>query len=181
MLVFPLMRSCSTRSRNSDSSRPVEMTTWVKPGSENWLSIFSNADAVTGPTPLSADFMHQGILPDVKLVDMLLGNIGGTIGETSALMLLAGAIYLLWRGVIRIRIPAAFIATVAVISYFFPQGGNDPLQWMLYELLGGGLIRGAFFMEMEAEFSKRHASFFITYVIKKPHVHCRAFLRCGNG
>jgi len=127
-------------------SYPVEMTTWVKPGTENWLSVISNADAVTGATPLSADFMHQGILPEIKLVDMLLGNIGGTIGETSALMLLAGAAYLLWRGVIRIRIPAAFIVTVAAVSYLFPQGGNDPLQWMLYELLGGGLVLGAFFM-----------------------------------
>jgi electron transport complex protein RnfD len=61
-------------------------------------------------------------------------------------MLLAGGLYLLWRGVIRIRVPFAFMGTVAVLTYLFPRGGNDPLDWMLYELLGGGLILGAFYM-----------------------------------
>ena len=127
---------------------PVGMTTWVKPGVENWASLgMSAADAVTGATPLSADFMHSGLLPaDTGLLDMFLGNIGGTIGEVSALALLIGGIFLLCRGVIRIRIPVAFIATVAVLTFIFPVGGNDRLIWMLYEILGGGLLLGAVFM-----------------------------------
>ena len=125
----------------------VEMTTWVQPGPKNWAGILTAVDAVTGATPLSTDYMHSGLLPDgVSLGDMFVGNVGGCIGEVSALMLLAGGIYLVWRGVIRIRIPVAFIATVAVLTFIFPQGGNDRLQWMLYEILGGGLMLGAIFM-----------------------------------
>lgn len=126
---------------------PIEMTKWVQPGPKNWAGVLSAVDAVTGATPLSTDYMHSGLLPDgVSLGDMFVGNIGGCIGEVSALMLLAGGIYLVWRGVIRIRIPVAFIATVAVLTFIFPQGGNDRLQWMLYEILGGGLMLGAIFM-----------------------------------
>ena len=126
---------------------PIEMTKWVQPGPKNWAGVLSAVDAVTGATPLSTDYMHSGLLPDgVSLGDMFVGNVGGCIGEVSALMLLAGGIYLVWRGVIRIRIPVAFIATVAVLTFIFPQGGNDRLQWMLYEILGGGLMLGAIFM-----------------------------------
>ena len=126
---------------------PIEMTKWVQPGPKNWAGVLSAVDAVTGATPLSTDYMHSGLLPEgVSLGDMFVGNIGGCIGEVSALMLLAGGIYLVWRGVIRIRIPVAFIATVAVLTFIFPQGGNDRLQWMLYEILGGGLMLGAIFM-----------------------------------
>ena len=125
---------------------PVQMTTWVLPGTKNWAGLFSNADAVTGATPLSADFMHSGKLPEISLADMFVGNVAGCLGEVSALMLLLGGIYLLWRGVIRIRIPVAFIGTVAVLTFLFPQGGNSNLDWMLYEVLGGGLFLGAFFM-----------------------------------
>ena len=126
---------------------PIEMTKWVQPGPKNWAGVLSAVDAVTGATPLSTDYMHSGLLPEgVSLGDMFVGNIGGCIGEVSALMLLAGGIYLVWRGVIRIRIPVAFIATVAVLTFIFPPGGNDRLQWMLYEILGGGLMLGAIFM-----------------------------------
>ena len=125
-------------------SYPVAMTTWAVPG--EWAGLVSASDAVTGATPLSVDFMHSGILPDATLQDMLVGNIGGCIGEVSAILLLVGGIYLIARGVIRIQVPVAFIGTVAVLTFLFPQGGNDRLTWMLYEVLGGGLFLGAFFM-----------------------------------
>ena len=125
-------------------SYPVAMTTWAVPG--KWAGLVSAADAVTGATPLSVDFMHSGTLPDASLMDMLVGKVGGCTGEVSALLLLAGGIYLIARGVIRPHIPVAFIGTVAVLTFIFPQGGNGNLEWMLYELLGGGLMLGAFFM-----------------------------------
>ena len=123
---------------------PVAMTTWAVPG--EWAGLVSASDAVTGATPLSVDFMHSGVLPTASLQDMLVGNIGGCMGEVSAILLLVGGIYLIARGVIRIQVPVAFIGTVAVLTFLFPQGGNDRLTWMLYELLGGGLFLGAFFM-----------------------------------
>ena len=105
---------------------PVPMTTWVLPGKANWASIVSAADAVTGSTPLANDFMKKGLLPDgVSLSDMFIGNIGGCVGEISAIALLIGGIYMLAKGVIRIRIPAAYIITEiqAVVSRM-----NDPLN-----------------------------------------------------
>jgi electron transport complex protein RnfD len=125
---------------------PVPMTTWVKPGMENWTSIGKVVDIVTGPTPLSNDLMKHGTLPSANITDMFIGNIGGCVGEVSALMLLLGAAYLLVRGVTRIRIPAAYLLTVCVIAFLFPRGDEGRIIWMMYELLGGGIILGAFFM-----------------------------------
>ena len=127
---------------------PLPMTTWVLPGKENWVSVLSVTDAVTGPTPLAVDYMKGGIVPDASLGDMFIGNIGGCVGEVSAIALLLGGIYLLAKGVIRIRIPAAYILTVAVLTLIFsraPEGVNV-FTWMLREIFAGGLFLGAFFM-----------------------------------
>ena len=124
-------------------SWPALMSTWVKVGFENAAGIFSTADAVTAPTPLAA--MHQGAMPQASVPDMFLGNVGGCIGETSALLLLIGLVYLLWRKVITLRIPLSFVGTVAVLTFFFPQG-NGRLPWMASQLFGGGLMLGAIFM-----------------------------------
>ena len=70
---------------------------------------------------------------------------GGCLGETSALLLLIGGAYLLIRKVISLRIPLAFIGTVAVLTFLFPQG-NDRLTWMAMQVLGGGVMLGAIFM-----------------------------------
>ena len=124
-------------------SWPVIMNTWVKPGFQNAAGILSTADAVTAATPLAA--MHQGQLPDASLADMFFGNIGGSLGETSALLLLAGFAYLLIRKVITPRIPLAFLGTVAVFALLLPQG-NDPLTWCAAQLCSGGVMLGALFM-----------------------------------
>ena len=122
-------------------SYPVLMTHWTDPGLQNILWI---PDAVSSATPLAS--MHQGVLPEnVTILDMFLGNIGGCIGETSALLLLIGFVYLLIRKVIHLRIPVAFIGTVAVLTFLFPMG-NDRLTWMAAQLLSGGLMLGAMFM-----------------------------------
>ena len=137
-------------------SYPIAMTTWVLPGTENWANVVSAADAVTGATPMASLHSHLDVasglnvhtLPETAngLLDLFVGNIGGCVGEISALMLLIGGIYLVWRGVIRLRIPVAFIGTVAVICFLFPQGGIGRVDWMLYNLCGGGQMLGASFM-----------------------------------
>lgn len=127
---------------------PVPMTTWVLPGKEHWTSIVSATDAVTGPTPLSVDFMKGGVTPGASLTDMFIGNIGGCVGEVSAIALLIGGLYLIFKGVIRIRIPAAYILTVAVLTLIFSRApeGTNVFLWMLREIFAGGLFLGAFFM-----------------------------------
>ena len=123
-------------------SWPVLMSTWQKVGFGNAASVI-NPDAVTAATPLAN--MHQGILCEESILDLFLGNIGGCIGETSALLLLIGFVYLLARKVITARIPVAYIGTVAVLTFLFPQG-NDRIAWMAAQIFGGGLMLGAIFM-----------------------------------
>ena len=111
------------------------MTTWDK------------VDAVTGATPMaiikSGDFAH--LTETYSVSDMFVGFIGGAAGEVSALCLLIGGVYLIVRKVISWHIPVAYIGTVAILSFAFPRG-NDPLEFMLYSIFGGGLFLGAFFM-----------------------------------
>ena len=124
-------------------SWPVLMSNWVKVGFENAAGVFSTADAVTAATPLAN--MHQGVLCEESILDLFLGNVGGCLGETSALLLIIGFIYLLYRKVITARIPLAYIGTVAVLTFLFPQG-NDRIAWMAAQVFGGGLMLGAIFM-----------------------------------
>lgn len=126
-----------------------EMTVWVRPGSKFWLELTGTAaDAVTAATPM-AD-LSAGLLPwagssGARLYEMFYGNVGGCIGEVSALALLFGGAYLILRGVITPRIPVAYLGTVAVIAALDPQS-YQPGDMVLAQLLGGGLMLGAFFM-----------------------------------
>ena len=114
------------------ASWPVQMTTWVSP----------NADAVSSATVLG--ILKEGLDVELpSLMDMLLGTIGGCIGETSALLLLLGGIFLIYRGIISIKIPGIYIGTVAVLTLIIT--GFD-IQTTMIHILSGGLILGAFFM-----------------------------------
>ena len=124
-------------------SWPVAMSTWVKVGWENQAGILSTVDIVTEATPLAA--MHQGMMPQATVWDMFLGNVGGCVGETSAVLLLIGLAYLVVRNVISLRIPLSFVGTVAVLTFLFTQG-NDRLAWMGAQVFGGGVMLGAIFM-----------------------------------
>ena len=86
------------------------------------------------------------LLEKYSITDMFVGNIPGSMGEVSALALLIGGIYLVWRKVINWQTPVAYIATVAVLTFLFPRYGASGLEWMLYSIFGGGLMLGAFFM-----------------------------------
>lgn len=129
------------------ASYATAMTTWAVPMSK--LSIFgSNADAVTSSTPLA--IMKGGDLASLtsnySVVDMFLGRIGGSLGEVSALMLLLGGVYLVIRKVISWHTPVAFIATVAVLCLISAPAGISAVDYMLYNVFGGGLMLGAIFM-----------------------------------
>ena len=89
--------------------------------------------------------MVMPALPEETLLDMFLGNCPGSIGEISALALLVGGAYLVYRKVISLRIPVAYLGTVAVLTLVFHKT-EAPIQWMLYSLLSGGVMLGAIFM-----------------------------------
>ncbi len=107
------------------------------------LTRFQGLDGVTAATPLH--HMVMPALPEETLGQMFVGRCPGTIGEVSALALLIGGAYLVLRKVISIRIPAAYLGTVAVVTLVFSRTG-DPVSWMLYSLLSGGVMLGAIFM-----------------------------------
>ena len=107
------------------------------------LTCYVGVDGVTAATPLH--HMVMPALPEESILDMFLGNCPGSIGEISALALLVGGTYLVYRKVISIRIPAAYIGTVAVLTLLHFRT-DAPVQWMLYHLFSGGLMLGAIFM-----------------------------------
>ena len=102
-----------------------------------------SVDAVSSSTPLH--HMVMPALPEESILDMFLGNCPGSIGELSALALIAGGIYLVARKVISARIPVSYLATVAVITLVFHKT-DDAISWMLYSLFSGGVMLGAIFM-----------------------------------
>ena len=104
---------------------------------------YLGVDGVTAATPLHHMVMPS--LPEESVLDMFLGNCPGSIGEISALALLLGGAYLVCRKVISVRIPAAYIGSVAVLTLVFAKT-DAPILWMLYSLFSGGLMLGAIFM-----------------------------------
>ena len=105
-------------------------------------------DAVTGATPLAA-LKAQGFVENsVPVKNLFLGNIQGTIGETSALAILIGAVILLAFKVIDLKVPLTYIGsfTVFVIIYMLCSGMGFDGNYLLSHLFGGGLMLGAFFM-----------------------------------
>ena len=122
---------------------PACLTRFPALGSALFLGELNPADVVTGATPLH--HMQMPALPDVSLLDLFLGRAGGCIGEVSALALLLGGGWLVFRRVITLRIPAAYLGTVAVLTLVFSKG-DSPILWMAYSLLSGGVLLGALFM-----------------------------------
>ena len=105
------------------------------------LTSFQDADIVTSATPL--EIIKSGNVAELPgLFDMLIGNRGGAIGETCALALIIGGIYLIVRKVINWQTPVIFIATVFVLSLIIKMD----FTVALYEILGGSVILAAFFM-----------------------------------
>ena len=107
------------------------------------LTRYEGLDGVTAATPLH--HMVMPALPEESVLDMFLGRCPGSIGETCALALLLGGAYLVYRKVISLRTPVAYLGTVAVLTLVFSKTG-DPISWMLYQLFSGGLMLGAIFM-----------------------------------
>ncbi|MBE6973472.1 MAG: RnfABCDGE type electron transport complex subunit D [Ruminococcaceae bacterium] len=122
-------------------SFPGMMTTWA--AALDRQSVIG-VDAVSTATPMA--YLHLGKMPDLTLQQMLLGQHGGAMGEAASFMLILGGVYLLCRRVISWRIPGAFLGTVAVLTFLFPQGQATGVQWMTCNLFSGGLLLGAIFM-----------------------------------
>lgn len=131
-------------------SYPVQMTSWPKPAE---LPL-TYTDAVTGATPLG--IVKEGLakgdslsslmskLPSVH--DMVLGHMGGSLGEVSAIALIVGGIFLLWRKIITWHIPVSIIAAVVIFSSILHAANPEAYAGPLFHIFSGGLMLGAFFM-----------------------------------
>ncbi len=121
-------------------SFPVQMTSWPAPG-----QLTAYTDVVTSATPLG--LAKSGMVDQIPgTTDLLLGNMGGSLGEVSALALLLGCVYMIWRKIITWHIPVSILGTVAVLSGILygsaPESYLDPAT----VLLSGGMLLGACFM-----------------------------------
>ena len=125
------------------ASYATAMTTWAIPK--------IRPDVTSAATPMA--IMKEGteeafttLMSNYSIGDMFIGKVGGSLGEVSALCLLVGGIYLLIRKVISWQIPVAYIGTVAILTLIAAPAGIDNVQYMLYNVFGGGLMLGAIFM-----------------------------------
>ena len=122
---------------------PVQMTSWPVPTP---LWSFHFADAVTGPTTLGLIKEGGDLTQLPTYANMLIGQMGGSFGEVSAIALLIGAGFLLWKRIITWHIPVSFIATVFIIAGIFHLVNPEVYVNPMIHLLAGGLILGACFM-----------------------------------
>lgn len=144
------------------ASWPIAMTTWPVPLTAG----------ITGATPLAIlKGSAEGPLPG--FTQALIGNVGGCIGETSAILILLGGLYLVYRGVINIKVPLMFIGSAFVFGFLFY--GFDVMT-AFYQVVAGGMMLGAFFMATDYSSSpttlKGHLMFafgcgLITMVIRR--------------
>ena len=123
------------------ASYPVYMATWQIPNA------FKGAvDGTTMATPLSYLYSGAEMPAYLSFKNLFIGLAPGCLGELSAAALILGGIYLLVRKVINWRIPTAFIGTVALLTLVCGHEGYSNVDWMVYNLLSGGLLLGAIFM-----------------------------------
>ncbi len=127
------------------ASYPTDMTNFTQPtGLNSFMELFGVSahmvDATSYATPLAVVKSSKAFAPEASdVLNALFGNVGGCIGETCAIALILGGLYLLFRKVISWRIPVTYIATVFILTWAF---GRVPY----YEIFIGGLMLGAFFM-----------------------------------
>ncbi|MGB2762929.1 MAG: RnfABCDGE type electron transport complex subunit D [Candidatus Aminicenantaceae bacterium] len=120
---------------------PVAMTTWIPP-------VMTKVDILTYATPLGnlkfENAVAQGTLTSLK--DLFFGNTGGCLGETSALALILGGLFLLFRRVIDWRIPLGIFLSLTIFTGIFWLANPEKYTSPLFHILAGGFLIGAFFM-----------------------------------
>ena len=125
------------------ASYATAMTTWAIP------KIRPDVTSAATPTAIMKEGTEEAfttLMSNYSIGDMFIGKVGGSLGEVSALCLLVGGVYLLIRKVISWQIPVAYIGTVAILTLIAAPAGMDNVQYMLYNVFGGGLMLGAIFM-----------------------------------
>ena len=140
-------------------SFPAQMTTWPVPD----VFPMTYTDAETGATILSS--LHEGGAPLPAMVDMLIGRIGGSLGEVSAIALLLGFAFMLWKKIITWHIPVSILATVFVFTGILYLVNPTVYVNPFIHLLSGGLLLGSIFMATDYVTSPMSKNGMIVYGI----------------
>ena len=140
-------------------SFPAQMTTWPVPD----VFPMTYTDAETGATILSS--LHEGGAPLPAMVDMLIGRIGGSLGEISAIALLLGFAFMLWKKIITWHIPVSILATVFVFTGILYLVNPTVYVNPFIHLLSGGLLLGSIFMATDYVTSPMSKNGMIVYGI----------------
>lgn len=140
-------------------SFPAQMTTWPVPD----IFPMTYTDAETGATILSS--LHEGGAPLPAMVDMLIGRIGGSLGEVSAIALLLGFAFMLWKKIITWHIPVSILATVFVFTGILYLVNPTVYVNPFIHLLSGGLLLGSIFMATDYVTSPMSKNGMIVYGI----------------
>ena len=127
------------------ASYAVIMTKWTIPSAMAGMGV-ETVDGITMATPMTYLYAGKPMPGYYSYLNMFLGIMPGCFGEASKIALLVGGIYLICRKIISWRIPVSFIGTVALLTLIFGHEGYGNFEWMMYNLLCGGLFLGAFFM-----------------------------------
>ncbi|MDL2241817.1 RnfABCDGE type electron transport complex subunit D [Bacteroidales bacterium OttesenSCG-928-L03] len=147
-------------------SFPAQMTTWPKPG---MFPMEYLVDAITGPTTLNILSLKSKSIPDLpplpELKDLLLGAMGGSLGEISAIALLLGFVFMLWKKIIRWHIPVVTVATVFVITGIMYLVDPTVYGSPVVHILSGGLLLGAIFMATDYVTSPMTVKGMVIYAI----------------
>ncbi len=131
-------------------SFPAQMTAWTQPGG---IAEFAKLDAVTTATPLGliksdglAAYLQWAVEHNATIWNMFIGNISGSLGETSVLALLLGGLFLMWKGYVRWQIPVSFIVTVFILTGVMWLINPSYYPSPVLHVVSAGLFLGAFFM-----------------------------------
>jgi electron transport complex protein RnfD len=150
---FPVLMTAGWLAPHGESDPGLYYGTHGIPAEE--VMTLESPDAITGATPLrvlkdsfgspEGEQIRQLLYSRDSYLNLLIGRIGGCLGETSALLLIVGALYLFLRGVLELRLPLSYLCSVALFGFVFGGAGwfdGNPL----FHLLSGGVILGGFFM-----------------------------------
>jgi len=118
---------------------PVLTTTWAEP-----RTVEKAVDAVTAATPLALAKFEGKV--DFNLLDLFIGNTAGSLGETSAIAIILGGLYLRYKGYINWKLPLGYLGTIAAFSAIFWLANPAKYPSPLFHLLAGGAMLGAWFM-----------------------------------
>ncbi len=131
-----------------DNTHNLKKSAWDAVSGATPLAVIKESASIIESSSVKPDELYDLIFSQDIFISMAMGNIGGCIGETSAVLLLAGALFLLYKKIINWEIPVAYFISFSTVIflYYTTTGFPYPVEALVFHLLGGGLFLGALYM-----------------------------------